>query len=136
MVKVDFSNSAQARKNIMNKFEKRLIAYGYELANDVKMSMRADGPSLPGQPPAVVTGRLRASISVNWSGSGNDRATTSEPAVSGDGVGQPPIQEGKFKVVVGTNVPYGELLENGTPRLQPRPFLRPALDRLKVRLGV
>ncbi len=35
------------------------------------------------------------------------------------------------KVFVGTNVPYAELLEFGTKDMAPRPFLRPAIFRLK-----
>lgn len=62
-------------------------------------------PSPPGQPPAVQTGRLRASIAWGFVG----------PQVAR----------------VGTNVKYAPALELGTKYMAPRPFLRPAIDRLR-----
>jgi phage gpG-like protein len=60
--------------------------------------------SAPGQPPAVDTGRLRASIV--WELGKNSTGLYAE---------------------VGTNVAYALGLEVGTARVQPRPFLRPSL---------
>jgi len=148
MVKVDFSNAPKVKKTITDKANKRLIAIGFEMANDIQMSMKEGSgeeyvrrgvvhhASAPGQPPAVDTGRLRASISVNWSGSGNDRAKVASPAISEDGVGQPSTVPEKFTVVVGTNVSYAEALEEGTSKMSPRPFIRPSFDRMRVKLGV
>jgi len=65
-------------------------------------------PSAPGSPPAVDTGRLRASITHEL---GDD---------SGDLVGR-----------VGTNVTYAKHLELGTSEMAARPFLRPALDAVR-----
>lgn len=60
--------------------------------------------SAPGQPPAVDTGRLRASIdSVRPSG---------EP-----------------RVLIGTPFDYAAYMEFGTKRIKPRPFFRPAVYR-------
>lgn len=65
--------------------------------------------SAAGQPPAVDTGRLRASITYEL---GNT---------------------GKVLVArVGTNVNYARHLELGTSRMRPRPFLRPALTIVKA----
>lgn len=61
--------------------------------------------SKPGDPPAVDRGILRSSIA--WQAKGRD------------------------KRVVGTNVEYGPHLEFGTRFMQPRPFLRPAAEKLK-----
>ena len=122
----------------------RLVRAGFRMANDVKLSMGDSGPagpggatraerhanrSKPGEPPHVDTGRLRASISVNWSGSGMDNGKTDAMAKDNDGVTQP---TGAFRVRVGTNVEYGAALEYGTRNMEPRPYLRPARDRLKI----
>jgi HK97 gp10 family phage protein len=66
--------------------------------------------SSPGQPPAVDTGRLRASI-------------THEVEVSEDITGR-----------VGTNVVYSKFLEHGTSKMAARPFLFPALELSKGRI--
>lgn len=60
----------------------------------------------------VKTGRLRASLSTNWSGSGKNRGRTGSKAEANDGVGQPGGPDG-LVVVVGTNVTYGPSVEFG-----------------------
>lgn len=63
--------------------------------------------SAPGDSPAVDSGRLRASIGVQKRGEGHYR--------------------------VGTNVEYAPLLEFGTRKMAPRPFMRPAVEKVKSR---
>ncbi len=66
--------------------------------------------SAPGLPPAVATGRLRASITHN---------------VTGRPGNQLPNPGGGFhdvRALVGTNVYYGYYLERGTPTMLPRPW--------------
>ena len=60
-------------------------------------------------------GRLRASISTNWSGSGIDSGKTGAKAEPGDGVGNPGVVSRAFgfSVVVGTNVTYAKAVEHG-----------------------
>jgi len=90
--------------------------------------------SAPGEPPAVDIGRLRASISTNWTGSGIGRGRVDSQANPEEGVGDPGGSKrmgGQFKVVVGTNVRYAPWLEFGTTRMEKRPFMRPSLDRIK-----
>lgn len=112
------------------KAQKRLISIGLRLERDIKQSISEKGPSPPGSPPGIDTGRLRASISVNWSGSGTSRMQ------GADGVGEPlKDDENRFTVVVGTNVFYAPLLENGTIRMPARPFIRPNFDRMKNRIA-
>lgn len=96
----------------------------------------------------VQTGRLRASISTNWTGSGlgrrpGDRAIRTRSGMQqfyADGVGEPP-DEGPdiFTVAVGTNVFYAPFVEIGTVRCGATPFLRAAfyenLPRIKKVLG-
>lgn len=72
----------------------------------------------------VDTGRLRASITAA-SGSGQILQPAGSEAESGDEVSQP---EDKYAVRVGTNVNYASFLEFGTVDMDPRPFLRPAID--------
>ena len=70
-----------------------------------KEHMSPESPSAPGEPPAVVTGTLRASI------------THRLEEEDGDTVGY-----------VGTNVEYAPYLEFGTSRMAARPFMFPALE--------
>ena len=84
----------------------------------------------------VDTGRLRASISSNWKGSGMAKGKVGGQAKADDGIGQP---EKELTGVVGTNVEYARRIEFGflgmTDRLgrtffQPSlPYLRPALHK-------
>lgn len=77
----------------------------------------------------VDTGRLRASISINWTGSGrahgevrgNVEARAGKKGLSSeDGVGSPESEYPKgFVVVVGTNVEYAEDVEDRSPYLWP-----------------
>ena len=90
--------------------------------------------------PGVVTGRLKSSITSNWTGrrsSGSvggwkPRAKDESPLWR-SGVGEPLANPGggwpKIKGVTGTNVFYGAKLEYGEGYSRPYPFLRPALER-------
>lgn len=100
--------------------------------------------SAPGNPPAVDIGRLRGSISANWTGSGMSRGKVESPAKSGDGVGQPANKAKEIIGVVGTNVVYARRLEYGFMKKDklgrsyhqaPRPYLRPALEKNKAKLA-
>jgi len=91
--------------------------------------------SAPGEPPAVDMGRLRASISSNWTGSGMAKGKVGPQAKADDGVGQPAKE---LTGVVGSNVEYARRLELGFVGADslgriynqlPRPYLRPALHK-------
>lgn len=71
---------------------------------------------------AVDTGRLRASISVNWAGSGMDEGKVDSKAQAGDGIKEPGGQKG-LVVVTGTNVIYAPFVEYGTVKMPGRPYL-------------
>lgn len=73
----------------------------------VEASAKRDG-NIP-----VQFGRLKASISTNWSGSGMPYGATGGEAKQNDGVGQPDGPKG-FTVVVGTNVKYAHMQEFGS----------------------
>lgn len=80
--------------------------------------------SRSGEPPAIDTGILRASI-------------MNEVEVSGLGVvGRvgPDIKYIAEKAAIGTNVNYGYFLEVGTSKMGPRPFLRPAIRRTRSKV--
>jgi len=108
---------------------KKLIMVGFEVERMAKRLAPVD------------TGRLRASISTNWSGSGMGNAKVgakaSTSALKGKkgkaklgmavvGVGQPG-KKGNPVVVVGTNVEYSSAVEFGGSNRKAQPFLRPAL---------
>ena len=82
------------------------------------------------QTPHVDTGRLRASISSNWTGSGLSRGKVTTPAKPEDGIEQPTK---KLTGVVGSNVEYARVVELGSEdpayRRAPYPYLRPALHK-------
>jgi HK97 gp10 family phage protein len=65
-------------------------------------------PSKPGQPPRKQTGALRRSI-------------THE------------VIDGQARV--GTNIPYGKMLEFGTSKMRPRPWLRRALREMQSQVN-
>lgn len=84
-------------------------------------NLRARGyhrASLPGQSPAVNTNRLRASWSVETVGNRPD--------------GFANIFENGRAVVLryGSNVPYAPMLEFGTRRMKPRPYIKPTLPQI------
>lgn len=73
---------------------------------------------------AVDTGRYRASVSVNWTGSGKTRGDVISPAKAGDGVSKPHKKSGDYMVVrIGTNVEYAVFVHEGTKNMPPRPSL-------------
>jgi len=87
------------------------------------------------QTPHVDTGRLRSSISSNWTGSGMSRGKVEPPAKSEDGVSQPTE---KLTGRIGSNVEYARRIELGFVDVdslgrkynqKPYPYLRPALHK-------
>jgi HK97 gp10 family phage protein len=81
--------------------------------------------STPGQPPAIDTGTLRASIM-------NDVSVKAGNVTGRVGVDEDYIAA---KAPVGTDVNYGLYLEVGTSRMSPRPYLRPALKRTRRKVN-
>ena len=73
---------------------------GFSIEGDAKKTVPVD------------TGRLRASLSTNWSGSPLSQGRTGTKAMGNDGVGRP-IGPPGLVVVVGTNVKYAAAVEFG-----------------------
>ena len=108
-------------KKAENQVEKALLKGATDIERDAKISMR--GPksgkfyktynkkkkhraSAPGEAPAVDTGRLRSSIKYSL------------------------VASGKLaEVIIGSDVEYAKYLEMGTSKMEPRPFLQPALEK-------
>jgi hypothetical protein len=108
--------------NVRVAARKAVLATAFLIMNDAKMMC------------PVLTGRLRASLSVNWTDSGMARGKTSgglnykamgktgNYPTEEDGVGGPEMEgyTSGFFAVVGTNVVYAESVENmATPYLTP-----------------
>ena len=111
--------------NVRQAAHMAVLVTAFLIMNDAKMMVSVD------------TGRLRASISVNWTDSGMTRGKTSGainakavaktgnlPDPAEDGVGGPEMggytSAFGFYAVVGTNVVYAEAVENrATPYLTP-----------------
>lgn len=91
-----------------------LLEQGFKIEADAKR----------GSP--LMTGRLRASISTNWSQSGMTEGKTGSQAKAGDGVGVPPGEKG-LTVVVGSRVAYAHQQEFGhwgdAPKLGPGEYI-------------
>lgn len=79
--------------------------------------------SAPGDPPAPDSGNLRGSITF-------ERVTR---AVGADLTGSAPRLTTARRV--GTNVEYAPALEDGTPRILPRPFMEPAIRKVSAAMG-
>lgn len=65
---------------------------------------------------AVDTGRLQASITHNWRGSGMSHGAIKSPVKETkqeDGIGQPQEKKNVFSATIGTNVKYGPYIEFG-----------------------
>jgi HK97 gp10 family phage protein len=95
------------------------------LVNDIRSSWSGASPYNPGQPPAVDTGNL-------------DKNVTSESQGRGEG--------GRFSKDViawfvridtakGNGKGYSQALETGTSKMEARPFIMPAVDRLEAVYG-
>jgi HK97 gp10 family phage protein len=86
--------------------KKAVNACALKVERDIKANMTPNGPSSPGEAPAVDTGRLRASITHRVE-----------------------MDSGEAVAYVGTNVKYAPYLEFGTSRMAARPFMVPAIER-------
>ncbi len=80
------------------------------IIDDIDSSWSPSSPSAPGQPPAVVSGNLRDSI-------------TARQTTKGD----------KPAVMIEVKAHYASFLEFGTSRMASRPFIRPAMFRAEQR---
>ena len=101
MAKIDEQTREYAKAKARGVAKACLIVEGY-----AKEHMSPESPSSPGNPPAVVTGTLRAAI-------------THQVVEEGENV--------VGYVGLPSSVPYAEWLEFGTSKMAPRPFLNPAL---------
>jgi len=91
----------QVEEEVRRKCARNLRDTCLFLEGDIKKSF-GKSPSASGEPPGVITGTLKRSITYEIEGL----------------IGR-----------VGTNVEYGKHLELGTEHIAPRPFLRPALEK-------
>ena len=79
-----------------------------EVEAEIKQGWSSESPSAAGDAPARVTGELAGSIETQQSGMNGHR--------------------------IGTSLAYGRMLEFGTGTMAARPWLRPAVERVRGRL--
>lgn len=113
----DFASMALFRTKMEKELNDRLEAASAYAETAVKAALsQAGGGKLygshraaaPGSPPATWTGRLRASITHQV------------------------IRSGLYmQAIIGTDVWYAPMLEFGTSKMAPRPFLRVTIDRIR-----
>lgn len=106
-VTIDLSGFERVMRDYPGKVDRWLDGLAEDTVTDIRLSFGAS-PSPPGGPPGVDTGTLRASIS--WEATG------------------------RFERTVMDGVEYGVKLEDGTDRIAPRPWMRPAFDRLRQKV--
>lgn len=92
---------------VQGAIQKALLKSALIVERYAKENMTENGPSSPGEFPAVDTGRLRASITHRVE-----------------------FDAGESAAFVGTNIEYAKALEFGeaSRHLAPRPFMRPSLE--------
>jgi hypothetical protein len=110
-----FTPNNEVINDIRQRAKDQLLAIGFLIEGDAKKIQTNVG--------YVDTGRSRASITTNWTDSGEGRKE------GNDGVAEPSKEEGKFIVVVGSNVEYFPYIELGTKSMSPGAMLRRAFER-------
>lgn len=121
--KTVMANIKKAQKKIEDNLYKALQVGAFLVEGDAKKSIMGTRkkkgdphvPSAPGTPPAVVTGKLRASITKKVKK--GIMGATSEGFIGVRGGSDPDTKN------------YGLFLEFGTKNMDERPFLRPALRK-------
>jgi hypothetical protein len=106
-----------------DKVKQALILGGLAIEAEAKRTAQVD------------KGRLRASYSTNWDGSGIQSQMVEAPAKAGDGVSQPSKGFGDITVVrIGSNVDYAVWIERGTQNMQPYMTVHKAALKLMSRV--
>lgn len=104
-VVLDLRKLQQLERKLPGSVNKLNRELAFELEADIKTHFSSSSPSAPGQPPGIDTGNLRNSIQVR------------------------PYMGAIWRVWV--DAAYGKPLEYGTARMAARPFVRPAVMRVR-----
>jgi len=110
-------NGDQFEKELRRLVAEHLEAAAAILQAEIVRSLRVSArigknlwqASRPGEPPRARTGLLMKSIFYS-------------------------VDQGSMTAIVGTSLKYGLYLELGTSRMAARPFIRPAIDRVRQKL--
>jgi len=105
----DLSKLYALKKSLPKDADRVVASAAEKIYEDIDQSYSAKSPSSPGQPPAIVTGRLKKSVKFAR------------------------VKLATFEVTA--SAPYAKFLEFGTSRMAARPFFRPALRRASRWLG-
>jgi len=137
-MKIEWRNK-EILKELKEPITDHIKKVGFKVENKTKELLSTEytfqGKHLPapkGKPPSLDTGRLRASISTNWTDSRLGNGMVGPEAKRKDGIKRP---SKPFTVAVGTNVEYGFSLEMGHG-CYPHPYLRPAFESVKASEGL
>jgi len=112
------------------------------LKGEIKQSLRIGNktgktPSAPGEPPRSVHGGqgLQGRIAHEVSGGGIIGRTVGAALSIASAIIGHEVDQRDLVARVGTNVLYGKFLELGTSKMAARPFIRPALEKMKYEIG-
>lgn len=94
--------------NVYKKTDTETQAAAEDIVKDIRASWSRRAPSAAGQPPAMVSGTLDASV-------------VAAPQQS--------ISSGKTQTAIVVYAEYASFLEYGTSKMAARPFVRPAMKR-------
>jgi hypothetical protein len=109
IVRLDTTGMDRILRETPGKLRRFLDQEAENVVNDIKLSF-GTSPSAPGDPPGVDTGALRASIT--W------------------------VAQGKFTRMIHDGMEYGTYMEFGTEHIAPRPWLGPAMERVRRTIHV
>ena len=107
-IQVDYSGLDELQQRLPEIEAAIAAALTVEIEAEIRQGWSAESPSAAGDPPAQVTGELAASVETQQNGMNNSR--------------------------IGTSLEYGPMLEFGTAEMAARPWLRPAVERVRQRL--
>lgn len=107
-VTIDDRGMVKLGREAEDRADRLLGKLAFDLKADIDVHWSRKSPSAPGDPPGVDTGTLKNSITTQ------------------------PVARGHWRV--GDGVDYGYWLEYGTARMKPRPFMRPAAERIVKKL--
>jgi len=111
VVKVDMTKLLEIERSAPGRIDKAIGKLALVCQAEIVENFSSSSPSMPGQPPGIDTGALRASVHTEK------------------------VKAREHKTVAGTDyaiyLEYGTVTEDGSTRMAARPFMLPAVERTK-----